>query len=189
MMADEGEQTRKKKSFLSKAGSVTVSAIGLILMSGSGEHTEIHGFTPNLYGTKGGAKVKKCEGVPAPDQLRSDACRALYIPKHNGSTKGVLPVYDFTQDYRDKLRGENIGSDKWKYTLSLMRKPRGNWKDCAEVAYLVEVEEANRTSETQVISVRKRSLSKTQGATTLQVTSGTFKIDSDNPAADFLLSY
>lgn len=190
-MADEGEQTKKKKSFLSKACSVTVSAIGLILMSGSGEHTEIHGFTPNLYGTKGGAKVKKCEGVPAPDQLRSDACRALYIPKHNGSTKGVLPVCDFTHDYRDKLRDENIGSDKWKYKLSLMRKPQGDGKDGAEVAYLAEVEETNslRASETQVISVRRRSPSKTQGATTLQVTSAMFKVDLDNPAADCLLSY
>ena len=112
MMADEGEKPQKKKSFLSKVGSVTVSAIGLILMTGSGQHVEISGFTPNMYGSKGGAKMKKREGVPAPDQLRADACRALYIPKHNGNMKGVLPVHDFTQEYRDKLQDENIRSDK-----------------------------------------------------------------------------
>lgn len=170
-MADEGEKTRKKKSFLSKAGSVTVSAIGLILMSGSGEHTEISGFTPNMYGTTGGARVKSCEGVPAPDQMSGDACRALYISKHNSNTKGVLPVYDFTQDYRDKLREENIGSDKWKYTLSLMRKPQGDGRDGAEVAYLAEVEERKKACEKQVINVSKRSLIGTPATTTLQVSS------------------
>ena len=167
MMTDDVDKTRKKKSFLSKAGSVTVSAIGLILMAGSGEHAEISGFTPNMYGTKGGAKMKNREGVPAPDQLRIDACRALYIPKHNGSVKGELPIYEFTPDYRDTLRDENIGSDKWKYTLGLMRKPRGDGKDGAEVAYSVGMEEVNKTSEIQVINLRKRSLSATQCLMTL----------------------
>lgn len=106
-MADEVEQTKKKKSFFSKVGSVSVSAIGLVIMSGSGTHNEAAGFTPNLFGVTGGAKIKKCAGIPAPDQLRANVCRALYIPKHNGSTKGMLPVYDFTEDYRDKLREEN----------------------------------------------------------------------------------
>lgn len=168
-MADEGEKTGKKKSFLSKAGSVTVSAIGLILMSGSGEHTEISGFTPNLYGKTGASRVKNCEGVPAPDQMSGDACRVLYIPKHNSNTKGVLPVYDFTHEYRDKLREENIGSDKWKYTLSLMSKPKGDGKDGAEVAYLAEVEDHNKACEKQVINVSKRSPVGTLATTTLQV--------------------
>lgn len=169
-MAEDGENT-KKKSFLSKAGSFTVSAIGLILMTGSGEHAEISGFTPNMYGTTGGAKLKAREGVPAPDQMRGEACRALYVPKHNGNTKGVLPVYDFTRDYRDKLRDENIGSDKWRYTLSLMSKPQGDGKDGAEVAYLVEVEEPNKAAERQVVNVRQRSLDAAQGAITMQVSS------------------
>ncbi|KAL2279247.1 hypothetical protein FJTKL_13615 [Diaporthe vaccinii] len=168
-MADEGEQTRKKKSFFPKAGSVTVSAIGLILMSGAGEHAEIHGFTPNMYGATGGAKVKNRAGVPAPDQMRVGACRALYIPKHNGNMKGVLPVYDFTQDYSDKLWDENIGSDKWRYTLDLMRKPQGDGKDGAEVAYLVDVEEFNNAAEKQVINVSRRSLGATRETTTLSL--------------------
>lgn len=169
MMADEGDKTKKKKSILSKAGSVTVSAIGLILMAGAVEHAEVSRFTPNLYGATGGAKVKNCKGVPAPDQMRAGACRALYIPKHNGNMKGVLPVYDFTQDYSDMLRDENIGSDKWKYTLGLMRKPQGDGKDGTEVAYLVDVEESNNAAEKQVINVRERSLGATHGTTTLQV--------------------
>jgi hypothetical protein len=90
-----------------------------------------------MYGSKGGAKMKKREGVPAPDQLRADACRALYIPKHNGNMKGVLPIHDFTQEYRDKLQDENIGSDKWRYTLSMMRKPQRDDTDSAEVGYLM----------------------------------------------------
>ncbi|KAG6361726.1 hypothetical protein INS49_009954 [Diaporthe citri] len=105
-----------------------------------------------MYGATGGAKVKNREGVPAPDQMRVGSCRALYIPKHNGNMKGVLPVYDFTQGYSDKLRDENIGSDKWRYTLGLMRKPQGDGKDGAEVAYLVDVEEFNNAAEKQVIN-------------------------------------
>lgn len=186
-MADEGEKTKKKKSFLSKAGSVTVSAIGLILMSGAGEHAEIHGFTPNMYGATGGAKVKNREGVPAPDQMHAGACRALYIPKHNGNMKGVLPIYDFTQDYSDKLRDENIGSDKWRYTLGLMRKPQGDGKDGAEVAYLVDVEEFNNAAENQMINVRKRSLGATHETTTLQVSSSIIEADLDDQATDCLL--
>lgn len=168
-MANEGERTRNSKSFLKKAGSVTVSAIGLILMSGagSGNSVDIHGFTPNMYGTEGGSKIKNCEGVPAPDQMRGDAGRALYFPKHNSNTKGVLPIYDFTHDYRDKLRDENIGSDKWKYTLGLMRKPQGDGKDGVEVSYLAEVEETNKASEKQVIGIRKRNPGGIQGTTTL----------------------
>lgn len=177
MMAGKGEKTTKKKSFLSKAGSVTVSAIGLILMSGSGQLADVDGFTPNMYGTSGGARIKKREGIPAPDQMRGDACRALYIPKHNSNLKGVLPVYDFTQDYRDKLRDENIGSDKWRYTLGLMRKPQGDGRDGAEVSYWAEVEENNRASDKQMINVKKRSLVGNQATTTLQVPSSVFKVD------------
>lgn len=155
MMAGEGEKPTKKKSFLSKAGSVTVSAIGLILMSGSGQLADVDGFTPNMYGASGGARIKKREGIPAPDQMRGDACRALYIPKHNSNVKGVLPVYDFTQDYRDKLRDENIGSDKWTYTLGLMRKPQGDGRDGAEVSCWVEVEGKTRASDKQMINVTR----------------------------------
>lgn len=185
-MADKGEKT-KKKSFLSKAGSVTVSAIGLILMSGAGEHAEIHGFTPNMYGATGDAKVKNSEGVPAPDQMRAGACRALYIPKHNGNMKGVLPVYDFTQDYSDRLRDENIGSDKWRYTLGLMRKPQGDGKEGAEVSYLVDVEEFNNAIGKQVINVSKRSLGATHETTTLQVSSSMSELDSNHPGTDCAL--
>ncbi|POS79794.1 hypothetical protein DHEL01_v201799 [Diaporthe helianthi] len=146
---------KKKKSLLSKVGSVTVSAIGLIIMTAGGEHTEISGFTPNMYGKTGGAKMKKREGKPAPDQLRADACRALYIPKHNGNTKGVLSIHGFTYDYHDKLRDENIGSDKWIYTLSLMGKPHRYDTDSGEVAYLVQVEDCSKAAENQVIKLKK----------------------------------
>lgn len=186
-MADKGDKTKKKKSFLSKAGSVTVSAIGRLLMSGAVEHAEVSTFTPSIYGPTGGAKVKKCEGVPAPDQMRAGMCRALYIPKHNGNIKGVLPVYDFTQDYSDKLRDENIGSDKWKYTLGLTRKPQGDGKDGAEVVYLVDVEELNGAATKQVINVRKRSVGATHKTTTLQVSSSIFEADINNPATNCLL--
>lgn len=155
-MADQGEKPQKKKTFLSKVGSVTVSAIGLIIMTGSGSHTDISGFTPNMYGETGGAKLKKREGIPAPDHLRANACRALYIPKHNGNMKGVLPIHSFTHDYRDKLRDENIGSDKWRYTLSLMAKPHDT--DSDDIAYLMEVED--RTESVQkVINIRKKGTS------------------------------
>lgn len=165
-MSDQVDKTPKKKSLLSKLGSAGVSAIGLILMGGGGDVET--GFLPNYYGVKGGAKLKKAEGITAPDQMRGDACRALYMPKQNCSVKGVLPVYDFTESYRDKLRDENIGSDKWKYTLGLMRKPRGDGKDNAEVTYLVDFEEA-KVVEKQVIDVRKRTLKAAQETTTLQV--------------------
>lgn len=165
-MADQGEKTQKKKSFLSKVGSVTVSAIGLVLMTGSCQHTEISSFTPNMYGKTGGAMLKKREGIPAPDHLRVDACRALYIPKHNGNAKGVLPIHAFTQDYRDKLRDENIGSDKWRYTLSLMGKPRRDDTDSDEVAYLMESEDRSKASENEIINLRKKSLSE-QGTVSL----------------------
>lgn len=176
-MAGEGEKTTKKKSFLSKAGSVTVSAIGLILMSGSGQLADADGFTPTMYGTSGGARIKRREGIPAPDQMRGDACHALYIPKHNSNVRGVVPVYEFTQDYRDKLRDENIGSDKWKYTLGLMRKPHGDGIDGAKVSYWAEVEENNRSSDKQTINVRKKTLAGNQAPTTLQVSSSVFKVD------------
>lgn len=87
--------------------------------------------------------------------------------------KGVLPVYDFTQDYRDHLQDENIGSDKWRYRLGFMSKPQGDGKDGAEVAHLVEAEEANKVAEWHVIDVGKRSLGVAQGATTLQISTRT----------------
>ncbi|KAL1867878.1 hypothetical protein Daus18300_006153 [Diaporthe australafricana] len=170
-MTDQIEKTPKKKSLLSKVGSAGASAIGLILMGGGGDVET--GFHPNYYGVKGGTKLKRNECVAAPDQMRGDACRALYIPKHNGSMKGVLPVCDFTESYRDKLRDENIGSDKWKYTLGLMRKPQGDGKDDAGVAYLVDFEEA-KAAEKQIVNVRRRTLKAAQETTTLQVCSRIF---------------
>lgn len=49
----------------------------------------------------------------------------------------------------------------------MMRKPQGDGKDGAQVAYLVDVEEANDTAEKQVINVRKRTLKTTEGNTAL----------------------
>lgn len=164
-MANEGGKRQKKKSFLSRVGDVTGSVIGIILMGEGGSHPEItSGSIPNTYGIKGRADL----GVPAPDQLQAEECRALYIPRHNGSMKGMLPIHDFTQLYRDNLRDENIGSYKWKYMLYTMSKLLRDDTDSDEIAYSVEMEEFNKeAAEKQVINLRKRSPTGTQGTISL----------------------
>lgn len=165
MMANEGGKGPKKKSFLSRVGDVTASVIGIILMGESGSHPEIiSGSIPNTYGIKSRADL----GVPAPDQLQAEECRALYIPRHNGSMKGMLPIHDFTQVYRDNLRDENIGSYKWKYTLYFITKPQRDGTDSAKILYLMEREEFNKeAAEKQVINLRKRSPTATQDTISL----------------------
>lgn len=144
---------------------MTGSVIGIILMGEGGSHPEIiSGSIPNTYGIKGRADL----GVPAPDQLQAEECRALYIPRHNGSMKGMLPIHDFTQLYRDNLRDENIGSYKWKYMLYTMSKLLRDDTDSDEIAYSVGMEELNKEgAENQVISLRKRSPTGTQGTISL----------------------
>lgn len=86
--------------------------------------------------------------APTPAQL---ADRILYVPSHNDKATH-LPVYDFTAEFREAVRGEPIGSSRFKTSFGLMPKPVGDGRGSSVVSYLVDFEplEARRPPAGQV---------------------------------------
>ncbi|KUI71360.1 hypothetical protein VM1G_06767 [Cytospora mali] len=101
-------------------------------------HPAIHGFNvppgvyispPDQYEALLGRKLS-----PTPPRLTS---RTLYLPSHNDKATH-LPIYDFTKEFKDTVRGEPIGSSRFKTNFGLMKKPVGDGRGASEVGYLVD---------------------------------------------------
>ncbi|CAN8096141.1 unnamed protein product [Discula destructiva] len=87
--------------------------------------------------------------LPAPDQHEAllgrklsptpphVANRALYIPSHNDKVTH-LPVYEFTEDFRETIKDEPIGSSRFKTRFGLMTKPCGDGRGTSSVSYLLD---------------------------------------------------
>ncbi|KUI52788.1 hypothetical protein VP1G_00289 [Cytospora mali] len=103
-------------------------------------HPAIHGFNvppgvyispPDQYEALLGRKLS-----PTPSRLTS---RTLYLPPHNDKATH-LPIYDFTKEFKDTIRGEPIGSSRFKTNFGLMKKPVGDGRGASQVSYLVDFE-------------------------------------------------
>ncbi|KDN66583.1 hypothetical protein CSUB01_10142 [Colletotrichum sublineola] len=64
--------------------------------------------------------------------------RVVYVPEHRNATTH-LPLYDITECYARAVKTEFIGTNKYKLSLAMMKRPNGDGTD-AEVRYLVDFE-------------------------------------------------
>lgn len=71
---------------------------------------------------------------PTPDHLTK---RILYLPSHDDKVTH-LPLYDFTEAFKATIKGEPLGSSRFKTTFGLMHKPIGDGRDSSVVSYLVD---------------------------------------------------
>lgn len=73
---------------------------------------------------------------PTPSHLTE---RILYVPSHNDKVTH-LPVYDFTQDFKEAVKDDPIGSSRFKTSFGLMHKPIGDGRGTSKVSYLLDFE-------------------------------------------------
>lgn len=93
----------------------------------------IHGSLPaqDLYDAQLGRKL-----APTPPHLTS---RILYVPSHNDKITH-LPVYEFTDEFKEAVKNEPIGSSRFKTCFGLMKKPCGDGTGSSSVSYLLDFE-------------------------------------------------
>lgn len=112
----------------------------------------IHGSlpAPDQYETQQGRRF-----APTPPHLIS---RILYLPSHNDKVSH-LPVYEFTDEFKEAVKDERIGSSRFKTCFGLMAKPCGDGKGSSSVSYLLDFEplEARRSlSGPEAVGTRSR---------------------------------
>lgn len=73
---------------------------------------------------------------PTPSHLTS---RILYVPSHNDKVTH-LPIYDFTDEFKEAVKDDPIGSSRFKTSFGLMQKPVGDGRGTSKVSYLVDFE-------------------------------------------------
>lgn len=125
----------------------------------------IHGSLPaqDLYEAQHGRKFP-----PTPTQVTS---RILYLPSHNEKVTH-LPVYEFTDEFKEAVKDELIGSSRFKTCFGLMKKPCGDGTGSSSVSYLLDFEplEARTTTTLPGPEVRHRRKSSLAGLAATKAT-------------------
>lgn len=125
----------------------------------------IHGSLPaqDLYEAQSSRKFP-----PTPAQLTN---RILYVPSHNDKVTH-LPVYEFTDEFKDAVKDESIGSSRFKTCFGLMKKPCGDGTGTSSVSYLLDFEplEARTTTSLPSPEVRHRRKSSLAGLAVTKAT-------------------
>ncbi|KPM42930.1 hypothetical protein AK830_g3597 [Neonectria ditissima] len=84
--------------------------------------------------------------------------RVLFLPKHNSKVTH-LPVYEFTDAYRQAVKDAPLGSSLYKINMMFMSRPRGDGTD-ADVRFFVDV-----TTDKSRVAIEERSMATKQGST------------------------
>lgn len=109
----------------------------------------IHGSLPaqDLYESQSSRKFP-----PTPAHLTN---RILYVPSHNDKVTH-LPVYEFTDEFKEAVKDEPIGSSRFKTCFGLMKKPCGDGTGSSSVSYLLDFEPLEARTTTSLSSSEGR---------------------------------